>query len=126
MAISLRPIRAKRPIANVKRDRILREMLKAGVGFTSALSDYPPTTRFRRTGRLGQGWTTVFPHLEGANLVTGTGNKVVYAGAVEGFRRRRPKQRPWFKRYGWPSVEDIGKEVWKKRKGAINAALQGK
>jgi hypothetical protein len=127
MAFSLRAIRATRPIVGVKRDRVLREMLKAGVGFTSELSKYPPArTSYRRTGDLGRDWTTIWPRLEGADLVTGTGNNVVYAGPVQGFRRRRPRQRKLFRGYGWPSAEDIGKDVWKKRKGAIIAALQGR
>lgn len=127
MAFSLRPIRPKRRVVAVNPRKVLAEMLKAGVGFTDALSAYPPArTSYRRTGRLGEDWTLIPPRAEGTRLVTGTGNKVKYAGPVEGYRRRRPRQRKLFRGYGWPSAEDVGNKVWKARRPAVLAALQGR
>ena len=129
MAIRIRAIRAKRPVVGVNRNRVLREMLQTGVGFTSEVSRYPTQRshiRYRRTGRLGQGWTTIWPHFEGDKLITGTGNKIAYAGPVQGFKRRRPRQRDWAQSYGWPNVEDIGKGVWKRHRPRVLAALQGR
>ena len=127
MAIRIRAIRAKRPVVGVNRNRVLREMLQTGVGFTSEVSSYPPArTSYRRTGRLGQGWTTIWPHAEGDRLITGTGNKIAYAGPVQGFKRRRPRQGRVFRGYNWPNVEDIGKGVWKRHRPRVLAALQGR
>lgn len=127
MAFSLRAIRAKRPIVKVNRRKVVARLRDVGVDVVDRMSDYPPArTSYRRTGRLGEGWLLDGPKQEGIGLVVKAGNKVGHAGFVEGFRRRRPRQRKLFRGYGWPSVEDIGKDVWKKRKGAIIAALQGK
>lgn len=127
MAFSLHAIRAKRPITKVNRRKVVARLRDVGVDVVNRMSDYPPArTSYRRTGRLGEGWTMEGPKAEGIDLVVISGNKVGHAGLVEGFRRRRPRQLKLFRGYGWPSVEDIGKEVWKKRKGAINAALQGR
>ena len=127
MAFSLRAIRAKRSIVKVNRRKVVARLRDVGVDVVNRMSDYPPAmTPYRRTGRLGEGWTLDGPRAEGIGLVVIAGNKVGHAGFVEGFRRRRPRQRKLFRNYGWPSVEDIGKDVWKKRKGAIIAALQGK
>ena len=127
MAFRLQPIRPKRPVTRVNPRKVVAEMLKAGVGFTEDLSKYPPArTPYRRTGRLGGGWTLIPPRAEGSKLVTGTGNKVVYAGFVQGYRRRRPRQRRVFSGYGWPNVEDVGKRVWKARRPHVVAALQGR
>jgi hypothetical protein len=127
MAFSLRAIRAKRPIVKVNRRKVVARLRDVGVNVMERMSDYPTArTSYRRSGDLGKNWTMEGPKQEGVGLVVIAGNKTIYAGFVEGFRRRRPRQRKLFRSYGWPSVEDIGKDVWKKRKGAIIAALQGR
>lgn len=127
MVISLRAIRATRPIVKVNRSKVVARLRDVGVDVVGRMSDYPPArTSYRRTGRLGEGWTMEGPKAEGIDLVVISGNKIAHAGLVEGFRRRRPRQLKLFRGYGWPSVEDVGKDVWKRRKGAIIGALQGK
>ncbi len=127
MVVSLRAIRAKRPIVKVNRRKVVARLRDVGVDVVNRMSDYPPArTSYRRSGKLGGNWTMEGPKAEGIGLVVIAGNKTTYAGFVEGFRRRRPRQRKLFRGYGWPNVEDIGQSVWKKRKGAIIAALQGR
>jgi hypothetical protein len=127
MGISLRLIRPKRPIVSVNDRNVTARLRDVGTDVVNRMSDYPPArTSYRRTGTLGRTWTREGPKPEGKNLVVIVGNKTKYAGPVEGFKSRKPRQRKLFRGYGWPNVEDVGKEVWRKRKGAVIEALQGR
>ena len=127
MAVSIRAIRAKRPIVGVNVQRVKARLRDVGVEADSLLSAYPQArTRYRRTGRLGRGWTLLGPLEQGGGLTVTVGNNVVYAGFVQGFRRRRPRQKPVFSRYNWPNVEEVGKQAWEKRGPRLLAALQGR
>jgi len=127
MAISLRPIRAKRPIVSVNGQQVKARLRDVGVEAWNRLSAYPPArTRYRRTNILMKGWPMEGPRVTGKGLEVIVGNNVDYAGFVQGFRRRRPRQRPVFRRYNWPNVEDVGKQAWKARGPRLLAALQGR
>ena len=127
MVVRLRPIRAKRPIVSVNLQQVKSRLRDVGVEAVSQLSAYPPArTSYRRTGRLGRTWTLEGPIEQGGGLTVTAGNATVYAGFVEGFKRRRPRQMKVFRRYNWPNVEDVGKQAWKARGPRLLAALQGR
>jgi hypothetical protein len=127
MAITLRPIRTKRPVVSVNGRNVFGRLRDAGADAVGKLSAYPPArTRYRRTGTLGRGWTMEGPREERGGLAVTAGNKTVYAGPVQGRKSRRPRQRPVFHRYGWPNVEDVAKEVWREHRPKVMAALQGR
>ena len=63
---------------------------------------------------------------QGGGLTVTAGNAIEYAPFVQGFKRRRPRQRRVFRRYNWPNVEDVGKQAWQKRGPRLLAALQGR
>ena len=127
MAISLRPIRTTRPIVSVNGQQVKSRLRDVGVEASDRLSAYPPArTSYRRTGTLGRNWTMEGPRVSGGGLEVIVGNNVDYAPFVQGFTRRRPRQRPVFKRYNWPNVEDVGKQAWKARGPKLLAALQGR
>ncbi len=127
MVVRLRPIRAKRPIVGLNAQQVRGRLRDVGVEAMSLLSAYPPArTRYRRTGRLGAAWTLEGPIEQGGGLTVTAGNAIVYAGPVQGFKRRRPRQGRVFRRYNWPNVEDVGKQAWKARGPRLLAALQGR
>ena len=116
MVVQLRPITAKRPIVGLNVQRVKSRLRDVGVEASDRLSAYPPPrTRYRRTGTLGRTWTLAGPLEQGGGLTVTVGNATVYAGPVQGFKRRRPRQRDWARRYSWPNVEDVGKQAWKAR-----------
>ena len=127
MVVRLRPIRAKRPIVSVNMQQVRIRLRDVGVEAVDRLSAYPQArTSYRRTGRLGAAWTLEGPIEQGGGLTVTAGNAIEYAPFVQGFKRRRPRQRPVFKRYNWPNVEDVGKQAWKARGPRLLAALQGR
>ncbi len=127
MVVRIRAIRAKKPIVGVNVQRVKSRLRDVGVEASGLLSAYPlARTNYRRTGRLGQAWTLAGPLEQGGGLTVTVGNAIVYAGPVQGFKRRRPRQGRVFRRYNWPNVEDVGKQAWQKRGPRLLAALQGR
>ena len=127
MVVRLRPITTKRPIVGMNIGQVKGRLRDVGVEAMSLLASYPPArTSYRRTGTLGRTWTLEGPKVVAKGLEVIAGNQTVYVGFVQGFRRRRPRQRPVFKRYNWPNVEDVGKQAWKARGPRLLAALQGR
>lgn len=127
MVVQLRPITAKKPIVGVNIQRVKGRLRDVGVEASDRLSAYPlARTNYRRTGTLGRTWTLAGPLEQGGGLTVTVGNATVYAGPVQGFKRRRPRQGRLFRRYNWPNVEDVGKQAWQKRGPRLLAALQGR
>ena len=127
MVVRLRPIVAKRPIVGLNVNQVKGRLRDVGVEAKDRLQNYPTQrTSYRRTGRLGQSWTMEGPKVVAQGLEVIAGSNLEYAPFVQGFRRRRPRQRPVFKRYNWPNVEDVGKQAWKARGPRLLAALQGR
>jgi len=121
------PIIPKRPITRFAAGNVVREMNGTGLDFVSRLATYPSQqTAYRRTGHLGRTWTKDGPKRVGTDLVVEAGNKTKYAGDVMGFKSKEPRQRERFARLGWRSVEDVGEEVWREHRSAIERALQGR
>ena len=127
MVVRLRPIIPKRPIVSVNVGQVKGRLRDVAVEAISLLAAYPPArTSYRRTGTLGRRWALEGPKVVAQGLEAIAGSNLEYAPFVQGFRRRRPRQRPLFKRYGWPNVEDVGKQAWKARGPRLLAALQGR
>lgn len=127
MVVRLRPIIPKRPIVGLNANQVRGRLRDVGVEAMDRLQNYPQArTSYRRTGRLGQSWTLEGPRTMAKGLEVIAGSNLEYAPFVQGFRRRRPRQRKVFRRYNWPNVEDVGKQAWKARGPRLVAALQGR
>lgn len=123
------PIRPKRRVVErIKTSRIGAALRDFATAVVDRLSDYPPHGggRYRRTGKLGRGWTPKGPEMRGQGLVVDVGTNVTYAPFVEGFRTKAPKQTKGAQRAGWPSIEQVAKEEWRSGRRRVVAALQGK
>jgi len=121
------PIIPKRPMTRFSAQKVVREMDDTGLDMVARLATYPPAqTAYRRTGHLGRPWTKDGPKRRGADLIVEAGNVTKYAGDVQGLKTGTPRQKERFARLGWASVEDVGEEVWRAHRSAIERALQGR
>lgn len=110
-----------------KRSKIGVALLRIGRATQGKAGDYPSArTRYRRTGRLGRGWTVRGPVQQGTVLAVITGTNVNYGKYVKGLKKKDPKQRKLFKRLGWASIVDDAEESFRQHKAGLVAALQDK
>jgi len=102
-----------------------------GIAVLNRMKDYPPPAKphFKRTGTLGRNWTMHGPMRVGNLAVVRIANPVFYAPRVQGYSHHKsPKElrqaEPW-KRYGWPSIDEVAVELWESRyRKRISRALQ--
>ena len=125
------PILPKGPITHTNIARVHAALRDFAAKAHARLASYPPQTpsaaaSYRRTGRLGQGWTTRGPQMSGTSLEIVVGNAIEYAPLVQGFKTHSPLQVRWASPYGWVSVEDITRQEWAIARPRIEAALEGK
>ncbi|HLE04559.1 MAG TPA: hypothetical protein VI729_08125 [Anaerolineales bacterium] len=125
------PILPKGPITNVKLPRIYAALRDFAARAHSRLATYPVQTpsaavHYRRTGKLGQGWTTRGPQMRGTELEVIIGNAIEYAEHVQGFKTHPPLQVRWAAPYGWISVEEVAKQEWAIARPMVERALEGR
>ena len=127
--LRLEIVRPKGPIANTSKSKVVDSMGGLGLDIVNSAAAYPPQrTSYRRTGKLGQTWASRGPFMQGQDLVVEVGNKMEYAGLVMGLKSGRSGsvQLKKFRRLGWRSIEDIGREEVDRARPLIIKALQGK
>ncbi len=98
-----------------------------GLDLTARMSKYPPkrgSAEYQRTGTLGRGWTMSGPSIKGQDLVVEVGNKVNYAGHVQGLLAKPPRQARVLAGLGWTSVEIVGEEVVAEHRPLILKSMQ--
>lgn len=116
----------KGPISKVQHAAVIQATRNLGFNIQRRAQRYPPTTRFKRTGTLGRGWTIEGPRIDGLDLVVFVGNAVRYARYVQGFSEDGPfTQRALFRRYGWTPIDTLAKEEIKKAQPSLERALTG-
>ncbi len=123
----LEVVRPKGPISKYSKSKVVGRMRKLGLDVVRVAANYPTQrTSYRRTGRLGQSWTTRGPLVIGRDLVVEVGNKMGYAGRVMGLKsgEDRVVQLAKFRDLGWRSIEDIGQEEIDKALPALRRILQ--
>ena len=98
-----------------------------GLDLTARMSKYPPkrgSADYQRTGTLGRGWTMKGPSIQGQDLVVEVGNKVNYAGYVQGFIIKDPRQSKVMAQLGWSAITAIGEEVVAEHRPLILKSMQ--
>ena len=128
-SVRFEPIRPKKPITKVRRDRIVSELQNIQSGVINRMSKYPsqrPGSTYRRTGEYGRRWTRRGPRILGKDLVAEVGSNLEYAPYVGGSKSRRPGQARSSARAGWESIDEVGQEEFDKRKRAIIDAIEGR
>ena len=123
-----RPIKPKRPpIKPPSTLKMLAALSVVGRDLQARMAKYPPKKSggtYKRTGTLGRAWTMEGPKVKGQDLVVIVGNKVVYAGFVQGFKTRDPRQVPTMATLGWQSIEVTGQAVVAEHKALVLASLK--
>jgi hypothetical protein len=98
-----------------------------GLDLTARMSKYPPkrgSADYQRTGTLGRGWTMRGPSIKGQDLVVEVGNKVNYAGHVQGFIIKDPRQSKVMATLGWNTISAVGEEVVAEHRPLILKSMQ--
>lgn len=115
-----------KPIHAIKVRDTVQAMRNFGLDTQRFIKRYPPDAGFRRTGKLKKGWTIEGPKIVVRDLIEIVGNKVRYAGRVQGLKAKSPRQsEPWIS-IGWSSIEDVGNTKFKEHQPRIEKALQGR
>lgn len=127
MPYKFKPIVPKTPPPTPNIRAVVRELSNFGFEGQKNMSRYPSSqTAYRRTGRLGRGWTKVGPSQVSGALAVVIGTNVKYAPFVQGLKGKDPKQKKLFEKLGWLSVTTEGTRLWKKYRPRIQQALLGK
>lgn len=123
-----RPIKPKRPpIRPPSTLKMIAALSVVGRDLQARMSRYPPKRSegdYQRTGTLGRGWTMEGPKVKGTDFVVTVGNKVEYAGFVEGFKTRDPRQTSTMATLGWQNIETTGQAVVNEHKALVLASLR--
>lgn len=115
-----------KPIHDIEARDTVAALGNFGIDVQGRIKVYPPDAGFRRTGNLGRNWTKDGPKVWARDLIVIIGNKVFYAGKVQGLKIRAPRQKePWIS-IGWSSIEDVGNAKFKEHLPRIEKALQGR
>ena len=79
------------------------------VDLTMRMGKYPISMgSYRRTGTLGRNWG--YQYTSTWAIVA---NAVPYAGKVQGFKMRSPRQLRFMANRGWQSISDEARDAWK-------------
>lgn len=117
----------KVPIHKASQMKIVARLADIQYAILNRMQDYPSKTspNYRRTGEYGRRWTKSGPSVKGNDLVAEVGTNLEYAPFVGGFTSQPPLQTRVAQRYGWPSVETVADEEWKKGRDELIDAIQG-
>lgn len=110
----------RKPISKLQ-NQVHRAKIAFARDMINTMAKYPPKkpSSYKRTGRLGLGWTYRIPDVLSIEVT----NAVPYAPRVQGPTEGPVRQAQQFKERGWQNITDEAAKVIERHEGLFAAAV---